>query len=159
MKILPVPYTDVLEADYFPAQLTAADYPGLVKPEAPIDTVAVGAVLAVYNWPKDTERYRRVSRFIEAFFAKYDEFQKPPRHVKWKEANLAGVVKGWKRFPAAQEWLDRSAAAAPQTAAVPARAVDPAAARAQAAKAAPGNATEQERLFQQFLEWSKKQKQ
>lgn len=158
MKILPVPYTDVLEADYFPAKLTAADYPSLIKPEAPIDTVAVGAVLAVYNWPRDTDRYRRVAKFIENFFAKYDEFQKPPRHVKWKEANLAGVVKGWKRFPAAQEWLDRSA-----TAAVPAQAaargVDPAVARAQAARAAPGNAAEQERLFQQFLEWSKKQKQ
>jgi TRAP transporter TAXI family solute receptor len=156
MKILPVPYTAPLEADYFPAKLTAEDYPGLVKPGETIDTVAVGAVLAVYNWPRDTDRYRRVAKFTEAFMANFAAFQKAPRHVKWKEANLATVVRGWKRFPAAQEALDRVSAQA----AVPApRAVDPAIARAQAARAAPNNPAEQERLFQQFLEWSKQQKQ
>jgi hypothetical protein len=41
-------------------------------------------------------------------------------------------------------------AAAPQ--------IDPALARTQAARAAPNNFAEQERLFQQFLEWSKQQK-
>jgi len=156
MKILPVPYTDVLEADYFPAKLTAEDYPSLIKPNQPIETVAIGAVLAVYNWPRDTDRYRRVAKFADAFFTRFPEFQKAPRHSKWKEANLAGGVKGWKRFPAAQEWLDKNVG---QTASTPARvAVDPTAARAQAARAAPGNPAEQERLFQQFLEWSKQQK-
>jgi hypothetical protein len=36
--------------------------------------------------------------------------------------------------------------------------VDPNMARQQAARAAPGNPAEQERLFQQFLEWSRQQK-
>ena len=153
MQLLPIPYTDVLEADYFPAQLTNADYPNLIPAGKTVETIAVGAVLAVYNWPKDTERYRRVARFIETFFTRFEEFKQKPRHPKWSEANLAGTVKGWNRFPAAQEWLNRTAAATPA-----ASNVDLALAREQAQRAAPGNPTEQERLFQKFLEWSRQQK-
>jgi hypothetical protein len=64
--------------------------------------------------------------------------------------NLAGTVPGWTRFPPAQEMLDKVAAKP--------SGVDPALARAQAARAAPKSAAEQERLFQQFLEWSKNRK-
>jgi hypothetical protein len=123
-----------------------------------VDTVAVGAILAVYNWPRNTDRYRRVAKFTEAFLDKFAEFRKPPRHVKWREANLAAALKSWKRFPAAQEWLDRnSTAAAAETTAGAAR-IDLDLAREQAQRAAPGNRAEQERLFQKFLEWSKQQR-
>jgi hypothetical protein len=37
------------------------------------------------------------------------------------------------------------------------RAIDPQLARQQAARAAPNDSAEQERLFQKFLEWSKSQ--
>ncbi len=66
-------------------------------------------MLAAYNWPRDTDRYRRVATFIDAFFAKFPEFQKPARHAKWKEANINSALRGWKRFPAAEEWLARNA--------------------------------------------------
>jgi TRAP transporter TAXI family solute receptor len=149
MKLLPVPYTEALEQDYFPAKLTSEDYPNLIPKGQSIDTVAVGAVLAVYNWPRDTDRYRRVAAFTDAFFTKFAEFQKPARHPKWKEVNLNTTLKGWKRFPAAEEWLLRSERQA--------GGIDPALARAQAAKAAPYNPAEQQRLFQQFMEWAKNQ--
>lgn len=154
MKLLPVPYTEALETDYFPAVLEHEDYPNAVPKGQKIETIAVGAVLAAYNWPRDTDRYRRVSKFTQAFFAKFPEFQKAPRHAKWKETNLAANLKGWKRFPAAQEFLDRSV----QTTSAAPAAIDPQLARQQASRAAPGDAAEQERLFQQFLEWRKKQK-
>ena len=54
MKLLPVPYTEVLEQDYFPAKLTSEDYPGLIEKGQSVDTVAVASVLAAYNWPRDT---------------------------------------------------------------------------------------------------------
>jgi TRAP transporter TAXI family solute receptor len=149
MRLLPVPYTEALEQDYFPAKLTSEDYPGLLPKGTAIDTVAVASVLAVYNWPQNTDRYRRVATFVDAFFSKFAEFQKPARHPKWKEANLNSGLKGWRRFPAAEEWLQRQASA-------PA-AVDPALARAQAAKAAPNDPDEQQRLFQEFMEWAKRQ--
>lgn len=153
MKVLPIPYSEILEADYFPATLTHQDYPNLIAKDQTIETVAVGAVLAVYNWPRDTDRYRRVAKFIDSFFTRFPEFQQPPRHSKWNEANLAASVKGWKRFPAAQEWLDRASSSA----SVAGVSVDVQLARAQAARAAPSNAQEQERLFKQFMEWSKQQ--
>jgi TRAP transporter TAXI family solute receptor len=112
-RILPVPYRKVLQADYLPATLTAADYPGLIQPNQTIDTIAVDAVLISYNWPKGSDRYRRTQKFVDAFFAKLPQFQKPPRHPKWKEANLAATIAGWKRFEGAEEWLRRQQQASP----------------------------------------------
>jgi hypothetical protein len=37
--------------------------------------------------------------------------QQPPFHPKWKEVVLSVPLKGWNRFPAAQEWLDKNAGA------------------------------------------------
>lgn len=154
IKLLPVPYTGALEdSSYLPAKLSSQDYASLIPDGQTIETIAVGAVLAVYNWPRDSDRYRRVNRFVDAFFAKFAELQKPPRHPKWKEANLAAELKGWKRFPAAQELLDKTS-----TTSAASTAVDPVLARQQASRAAPGDAAEQERLFEQFLAWRKQKK-
>jgi len=149
MKVLPVQYTEVLEQDYYPAKLTNDDYPTLIPKGTSIETIAVGSVLAAYNWPRDTDRYRRVAHFIDAFFAKFPEFQKPARHPKWKETNLTTTLKGWKRFPAAEEWLAKNSEKPAQVV------INPALVRAQAAKAAPNDPAEQDRLFEQFMEWAK----
>jgi uncharacterized protein len=155
MTLLPVPYTEALEQDYLPTKLTNDDYPNLIQKGSTLDTIAIPSVLAVYNWPRDTDRYRRVAKFIDAFFTKFPEFQQPARHVKWKEANITATLRGWRRFPAAEEWLaknpDKQVAAAPV-------AIDPDVVRAQAAKAAPNDPAEQERLFQQFMDWAKTKK-
>jgi uncharacterized protein len=95
-----------LETDYYPAKLTHEDYPTLIPKGATIDTVAAGAVLAAYNWPRGSDRHRRLARFTEAFFTKFPEFKKSPRHPKWKEASISATVPGWKRFSAAQDWID-----------------------------------------------------
>ena len=144
MKLLQVPYSEVLEQDYFPAKLTSDDYPSLISKGSSVETVAVGSVLAVYNWPRNTDRYRRVARFVDAFFSKFAEFQKPARHPKWKETNLSSTLKGWNRFPAAEEWLAKNAVGAT---------VD----GAQAARTAHYSREEQERLFNAFMEWTKSQ--
>src|SRR3984893_16686795 len=107
LHLVPIPYPTQLADDYLPATLTHDDYPALVQPGESVDTVAVGAVLIAYNWPKaNLDRYARVQRFVEAFFPKIAEFQKPPRHVKWREVNLAATLPGWTRFEPAQVWLD-----------------------------------------------------
>lgn len=156
MRLLQVPYTEALESDFLPAKITGKDYPNLLKPEEVIDTVAFDMVMIAYNWPRDTDRYRRIAKFTEALFSKFSELQQPPRYEKWRETNLNAGLKGWKRFPAAQEWLDRQAGK-PTPSAESAQKVDVSLARSQAVRAAPGDPAEQERLFQQFLEWSKSQ--
>jgi uncharacterized protein len=158
MTLLPIPYTDVLEQDYFPAKLTHEDYPNLIAKGTSIDTIAIGAVLASYNWPRDTDRYRRVALLVDAFFKRFPEFQKPARHPKWKETNLTATLRGWRRFPAAEDWLARNAERqATTTAAAQAIMIDPAIIRREAAKSAPNDPAEQERLFQQFMEWANSQ--
>jgi uncharacterized protein len=102
-KLLAVPYTRELESDYLPAQLTNVDYPNLV--DGKIETIAVGAVLASFNWDRANDRYRKTAAFTEALFQNLANLQKAPRHAKWKEVNFAAQLPGWNRFPAAEEWL------------------------------------------------------
>jgi uncharacterized protein len=110
LHFLSVPMNPALLETYLPSELTHADYPQLVPDNAPVDTVAVGAVMAVYNWAPDTERYRKVARFVDAFFGNFNSFLQPPRHPKWREVNLAAQVPGWTRFAEAENWLRREAA-------------------------------------------------
>lgn len=109
LRFLEVPLTPALMDTYLPATLGAARYPNLI-PQGAVETLAVGAVMAVYAWQPGTERHRKVARFVDAFFSRFEEFQRPPRHAKWLEVNLAAQVPGWTRFPPAQETLARLAA-------------------------------------------------
>jgi TRAP-type uncharacterized transport system substrate-binding protein len=105
---LSVPYARNLQDYYVPTKLTAKDYPNLLQPGEIVETIGVPQVLAVYNWPSDTDRYRRVARFVEYFFKRFDQFKQPPFHPKWNEINLASALPGWTRFRAAEELLAES---------------------------------------------------
>ena len=149
-KLLPVKYTKALQDDFLPAVLTHEDYPDLIAKGEQIDTIAVSCVLIAYNWDKNTDRYQRISRFVEAFFPRIKDFQKKPRHPKWKEANLAAVVPGWKRHDAAEEWLAKNRMPAVSNE----RQQFDAYMTAQRGSAANAFAPqERERLFEDFLKW------
>ena len=106
--LVTVNYEKALQGDYLPATLSAKDYPNLISDqEQVVDTIAVPAVLAAYNWAPETERYRKLALFVDAFFTKFPAFQNPPFHPKWKEVSLSAPLPDWRRFPAAQQWLDR----------------------------------------------------
>lgn len=109
--LLPIPFEGEIAESYFPARFSNTDYPRLVDQDKPVETLAVGSLLAVFNWPENSDRYSRVSRFVDAFFSRFDEFLQPGRHPKWKEVNLAADVPGWERVKPAQDWLNRTAAA------------------------------------------------
>ena len=76
LHFLPVPATPALLETYLPSTLAPTDYPTLVG-GAPVETIAVGAVMAAYAWPPGTERHRKVARFVEAFFAQIPRFPAP----------------------------------------------------------------------------------
>ncbi|PZW39360.1 TRAP transporter TAXI family solute receptor [Humitalea rosea] len=101
LHFLPIPATPELIETYLPSSLASADYPMLIAPGTTVETIAVGAVMAVYAWQPGSDRHRKVSRFIEALHAQFGEFLRPPRHPKWREVNLAAEVPGWVRFEAA----------------------------------------------------------
>lgn len=108
---LGIPMDPGVVGTYVPAQLTEEDYPGLIAAREPIDTVAVGTVLVVANLAPDSERYRNVVNFVDAFFTQFQRLQEAPYHPKWRDVNLAAEIPGWKRFPAADTWLKRNAVA------------------------------------------------
>jgi TRAP transporter TAXI family solute receptor len=104
--LVKVDYEKPLQGDYLPATLTSKDYPNLIADGEKVDTIAVPALLAAYNWAPNTDRYRKLAVFVDYFFTKFPQFQNPPFHPKWKEVSLAAPLAGWTRLPAAQQWLD-----------------------------------------------------
>jgi TRAP-type uncharacterized transport system substrate-binding protein len=165
-RFIEVPYATALEeAAFLPASLPTELYPNLTG-GSNVQTVATMTVLITFNWAPGTDRYRKLEKFVNAFFSNFDKLRKPPRHPAWRSVNMAAGVRGWHRFPAAQQWLDKRAAQlASEAAAAKAKAkvappshIDTTQARKQVERAAPGDAAEQERLFNEFMEWSKKQK-
>jgi len=104
--LVTVDYDKPLQGDYLPASFTAKDYPNLIAEGETVDTIAVPAVLAAYNWNPGNDRYRKLSQFVDAFFSKFPTFQNPPFHPKWREVSLAAPLAGWTRLPYAQQWLD-----------------------------------------------------
>ena len=163
--LVPVEYDKSLQGDYLPATLTAKDYPNLIsEQEQQVDTIAVPAVLAAYNWPANTDRYRKLAQFVDAFFTKFPTFQNPPFHPKWKEVSLSAPLPGWQRLPSAKQWLDQHGIEPvarnrfeefPKPAPAPAAAVMPrqAPAAVQPAAAQPQSPADQEALFKQFQAW------
>ncbi len=118
-----------------------------------MDTVAVPAVLAAFNWSPHTERYRRLARFVDAFFGKIGELQQPPFHPKWKEVALNAPLPGWVRFRPAQEWLDRNSNTM-ATSDVRNK-FEQFLSQNQARFLGSARSEDREALFRQFLEWQK----
>jgi TRAP transporter TAXI family solute receptor len=154
LHFVPIPFSKTFADYYALGELTSKEYPTLVQEGRPVDTIAVPAVLAVFNWSRGTDRYRRVERFTERLFANWDKFLQPPRHPKWRDINLTATVPGWTRWGVADEMLKRT------------RPKDVAAAAQVAAggdfaaflKNRAGNLSpdEREALFREFLQWQER---
>jgi TRAP transporter TAXI family solute receptor len=90
---------------YVLGKLTNSDYPSLIPPGEEITTIAVPDILAVYNWPKNTDRYQRIEKFITAFFHNFPKLRAEPFHPKWKDINLSATIPGWTRSEIAERML------------------------------------------------------
>jgi TRAP-type uncharacterized transport system substrate-binding protein len=155
LHLLSIPLTPAVAGAYVPSRITAADYPGLVANEQPIDTIAVGTVLVAADLRNSPERYRNLANFVDALFTNFQGLLAPGHHPKWREVNIAAEIPGWMRHPAAQQWLQRNApvAANPSSQSLQvlfSRFIDE---RRQAGGAAPMSDAEKEALFRQFRAW------
>src|SRR6516165_2490810 len=157
LHFVPIPFSKTFADYYTLGELTNKEYPTLIPEGQPVDTIGVPAVLAVFNWQKGNDRYRRVERFVERLFTNWDKFREPPRHPKWRDVNLAATVPGWTRWAVAEEMLRRIR---------PKNAVDPHAASSDFSAflkdkgSAAANFTQEQReaLFREFLQWLEKQR-
>jgi TRAP transporter TAXI family solute receptor len=157
LKLLSVPYAKSLEDEYYPATLTHDDYPALVPAGERVDTLSVCAVLVSFNWPTDSIRYKKIAKFVDRFFAKFDDFLVAPRHPKWKEVNFAATLEGWHRSPLAQAWIDQ--AASKPTDSASRSNFDAFLAEASTTRGAPISDAERADLFRAFLEWNRGRRQ
>jgi len=105
LHLVPIPFNKVFADLYAIGEFTHEDYPNLVPEGQRVDTLAVPFVLAAYNWPKDSDRYRKVERFVVKLFENWEKLRQPPFAAKWRDINLAATVPGWSRLPAAEEQL------------------------------------------------------
>lgn len=94
-----------LFANYLPAEITHELYPNLVAEGEAVPTIANRALLVAYAWPENSEKYKKVAKFVDAFFSKIDQFNNTSRHPKWREVNLSADMPGWVRFKPAADWL------------------------------------------------------
>ena len=111
LRFIPVDFAKPLRSTYYPAYFSYGDYPAMVGKGDRVPAISVGTIMAVYNWSNNRAgrrgiRYQKVKSFIDAFFSRYKELKKSPRHPKWREMNIAAEVPGWKRFPPARERLE-----------------------------------------------------
>jgi TRAP-type uncharacterized transport system substrate-binding protein len=157
LHFVPIPFSKAFADYYTVGELTNKEYPALVPVAQPVDTIAAPAVLAVFNWSKGSDRYRRIERFVERLFTKWDQFREPPRHPKWRDVNLAATVPGWSRWAVAEEMLRRIR---------PKDAVDPQVASSdfstflkdKGSVAANFTQEQREALFREFLQWQEKKR-
>jgi len=140
---VPIEFGPKLADYYIPCPLSHDDYPQLIPAGQMVDTLCMSAVLAVYNFPKGTDRARRLERFIQYYFERFDKLLQPSFHPKWKEINLAAKVPGWNRYWQAAEKL-----AAMQKA-------DVAPAQIERTDATTNRDPPDRELFQKFLTWRK----
>jgi TRAP-type uncharacterized transport system substrate-binding protein len=156
LHLVPIPFTKTF-ADYDTlGELDAKDYPTLIPEGQKVDTIGVPAVLAVYNWKKGSDRYRRIERFVEQLFTKWDKFQAPPRHPKWRDVNLAATVPGWTRHSLSEQMLERirgPAAAAPEDVGRNFQTF-----LTQKRTTRPLTQADREALFREFLQWREQQR-
>jgi TRAP transporter TAXI family solute receptor len=141
LHLVEIPFSPTLENIYIKGQLEQTLYPSLIDGGQSIQTVAVDSVLITNNWQPASDRYRRVAKFVDALFTHFADLQKPPRHPKWQEVDLAKELPGWQRFPAALDWLQQAKFEEFRN-------------KRQAGNAAPTNPADKQRLFREFLEWS-----
>ena len=155
LHFVPLPFSKPFADYYTLGELTSQEYPGLVPAGETVDTIAVPSVLAVFNWPKNTDRYRRVQRFVEALYTKWDQFLQSPRHPKWKEVNLAATVPGWSRWAPAEEMLRKIRQ---DTVADAPTASGEFTAFLKNKTAATDTAEQREALFREFVQWQQRQR-
>jgi uncharacterized protein len=108
LHFLSIPINENIMNAYIPARLSGADYPRLIPRDRPVDTIAVGNLLAAAELRLVPERNRHVANFVEVFFSGFQTLLAPGHHPKWQEVNLSTEVPGWHRYSAAEQWLQRN---------------------------------------------------
>ena len=155
VHFLDVEYLPALQASYLPAIITSEDYPNLVAPNESVGTISVASVMAIHNWPPQSERYKVMTRFVERFFSEFERLKGGNFSSKWREVNVRAPVKGWQRFQPAEHWLAANAQAEAQPS--PQEAARMKIMLQKFVGSQREGTADQEELFNQFVRWYQQQ--
>ena len=108
LHILPIENNkNTNKAGYIGKHFTPNDYPNLIR-NGRVETIAVAAVLAVYDWDENNSRHSRVALVIERLFNELPRLQQGNTyHPKWKDVDLTAEVPGWDRNITAEQQLKK----------------------------------------------------
>ena len=108
IHFLAIPVNAEIAAAYTPTRLSGGGLSRAGAQDKPVETIAVGNVLAVAELRQMPERYRNVANFVDMFFTGFQSLLEPGHHPKWNEVNLAAELPGWRRYAPADQWLQRN---------------------------------------------------
>jgi TRAP-type uncharacterized transport system substrate-binding protein len=134
--------------NYRSGQFTADEYPHLIDTGQRVDTIEVGRILAVRDWPEGSPRYKRLARLTEMIDAHLDELQQSSQDRQRGDVTLQ-EVSGWQRFEPARRLLDKRIRTADEQ-----RAFERLVA-ASGVCSTPIPTAASERLYQDFMDWRK----
>jgi hypothetical protein len=154
LHFLAIPGMTLFDDIYTLGELTNKDYPTLIAPGEKVETIAVPTVLAAYNWQKGSDKHRRLERFTQQLFAKWDKLQSEPSSPKWREVNPSASVPGWTRFGVAETLVNASAGEPAPSAAT---SEEFEAFAAQRGSKSTRTKAQKEQLFREFEAWRSKQ--
>ena len=157
--LLSIPFSKKFSDYYTVGEFSREQYPNLMpEGQNKVETIAVPAVLAAFNWPKGSERQKRIERMVERMFANWSKFQKPPFHPKWRDVNLAATVPGWTRLDVAERELQKLDTPAPagQSAELN-REFQSYLARANSKRDVQRTPQSRDAMFAEFLQWREQQ--
>jgi hypothetical protein len=144
--LVPIPWSPALRSLYAPARLTAKDRPNLIGADEKVDTLGAPRALIALDAAPSSARADRVAALAKSFFEGFDRLLGPDNDASWRDVNLAAAAT-WPRLRAAQDWIDRKAAA-PNASLGAFRA----AAAATAANGGP-EAADADRLYDSLMQW------
>jgi TRAP-type uncharacterized transport system substrate-binding protein len=150
LTILPIPSHADLARVYAPQIFDGKDYPGLIGGRDMVESLSVGTVLAVYDWPTGSAGAKKLEALTTTLFASGDLLHEGKRRAEWRDVNLTASVPGWTRYGQAAAWLKKSPPPAPVLESEFTTFV---------ARAEPSASGGEEALFARFLAWQKKTKQ
>jgi TRAP-type uncharacterized transport system substrate-binding protein len=151
VHFLPLPLTPELAQTYVPARLDPEDYPLLIgRGEAgrgaAVPTIGVPLLLAVRSASSGSERYRDLSRFVDALFLRASALQRLSRDSLWAGFDPTAEIRGWQRFEPAVARLRGNATVESGTSAPP------------TARGEFATPQQKEELFRQFLQRERAQR-
>lgn len=104
LSLIDVPLSEHLVSIYNSAEISADDYPSLVR-GAPVKTISVDVILAAYGIDVDSHNFQAISRIAKTLKSQQSKGWPKSAHPKWAEFSLERPVLGWRRNQAVSDFM------------------------------------------------------